>query len=734
MFSFFIPTSKVQKDRRIMRETDARMAKYSRRGLFFNFIAYLICLIGGRFIDENRDLTIVLTIGLLLITFLRGFFLFRFDQLYPRAPQRWRNGYFVATLLGSIWWAVILVSVTLKLEMQDEAPLLWLYTVVFFSTTAHAFAPYQRFLSYYQFFGLIPAAGAAFALGDVTVSLYGLLTLVFYLVLSHQCRLISENYWERLEAIYALARKAQSIEEEKRDTRASAQLNQEFLGCLRNDLENISNISKTAFADLSDGKVDVRSVRACERSFNKVYSNVSDFNSILGKELVLENRIFNIRHELQQIVAEYTDESESQGVVIETSLSPTLPMRLKGDAARFAKIIRTLLGQGLRNIDTGLLLLDVEFLREFETSGELYINVSSHSNVKAKGFFGSTKNPIANINLSFSVAKGLAEFMGGGIEIQAVPNEGPQYRFNAKFEIAEHAGHLDFHQNSFAGHQIMMVHSNTRLTDAKQRELEALGLEVHVEHQFKRAQQQLINSYKDGRPIKMVFYYLENDNQELVEFNNFLCEHPELRYTHQLVASSNRQQRLFERVGFMDNDTIHFVHKPAGLFELEAACNEVFRSADIVDEGLIESALVDGELPESESINAEHSILIVVRDTQAEAEYRKQLESPRWQVVAESDLKKVKSLLAKEMPSLVLIDTDDEIDVLSHVNCVREAEDQLEKDFYLPILGVSLELLQVDSSVYELGVDDYIDLSAPKVKLKGIVECWINLMSDDSNN
>lgn len=91
MFSFFEPVSKVQKDRRIMRETDARMAKYSRRGLVFNFLAFLVCLIGGHFIEQNRDLTVVLTTGLLLITFVRGFFLFRFEHLYPRAPARWRH-------------------------------------------------------------------------------------------------------------------------------------------------------------------------------------------------------------------------------------------------------------------------------------------------------------------------------------------------------------------------------------------------------------------------------------------------------------------------------------------------------------------------------------------------------------------------------------------------------------------------------------------------------------------
>src|SRR5690606_24006227 len=136
-------------------------AKYSRRGLVFNFLAYLACLTGGKYVQENWDMTLILTAGLLLITLIRGVFLFRFDQLYPRAPAKWRTHYFIATLTGAFWWGVILFNITLELEMQYEAPLLWLYTVVFFSTTAHAFAPFQKFLAYYQFLGLIPAAVAA---------------------------------------------------------------------------------------------------------------------------------------------------------------------------------------------------------------------------------------------------------------------------------------------------------------------------------------------------------------------------------------------------------------------------------------------------------------------------------------------------------------------------------------------------------------------------------------------
>lgn len=720
MFSFFLPTSKVQKDRSIMRETDTRMAKYSRRGLLFNFLAYLICLVGGRFIDENRDLTITLTIGLLFITIIRGFFLFRFDQLYPRAPQRWRNSYFIATLLGAFWWAVILVSITLKLDMKFEAPVLWLYTVVFFSTTAHAFAPYQKFLSYYQFVGLVPAAISAFFVNDFTAYLYGILLLVFYFVLTHQCRLISENYWERLEAAYALARKTQSIEEEKRDSRASVQLNREFLSYLRNDLQKILTEAREPILALDKGNIDRHAIKRAERSFQKVFYNVCDFNSVLNKSLVLENKIFNIRHELQHIVAEFVDEAESSGVLIETALSPTLPMRLKGDASRLAQIIRTLTDLSVQSLDRGVVIIDVEFLREYEASGELYINISSYNQSQKKRFFSEEEGIAAKANLAYAVAKGLADLMSGGIEVSEISREAILYRLDAKFDVAEQAGHLDFHKNSFMGHSVMLVHSNRRVVDIKRRELTALGFEVFTESDYKRAQSQLANSYKEGRPIECVLYYFEEEDGDIREFNNNLVEHPELKYIHQLIAVSSRQQSLLKNLGFIDNEHMHLVDKPAGLFELESAFKEVYNEFNDMEVPI-------EDVPLQTYDEKEYPILLISHNEDAEVQVKEKLEGMNIVLEMVQEEAKIESAFEKIQPELILVDCDEELSFIRVVDSIRNLEQKNDIEFYMPIIGISSSSNAFESAAYELGVDDFVDLSNPKKYLRRVVENWFDL-------
>jgi len=153
MFKLFIPESKVHRDRRLMRETDSRMAKYSRRGILINFCVYIFCIWIGDLYNSATSLTIVLTLGLVSLTLLRSYYLFRFDAIYPRAPSRWRNKYFLASLFGAVWWSFILCSFTIQLGLSDATTILWFYTIVFFSSTANALAPYNRYMSWYQFLG-----------------------------------------------------------------------------------------------------------------------------------------------------------------------------------------------------------------------------------------------------------------------------------------------------------------------------------------------------------------------------------------------------------------------------------------------------------------------------------------------------------------------------------------------------------------------------------------------------
>lgn len=683
------------------------MAKYSRRGLIFNFFAYLVCVAPGSLMEQSPKLLFILTVGLALITMLRGYFLFRFESIYPRAPAKWRNRYFVATLIGAVWWGFILASITVTLGMKSEATLLWIYTVIFFSTTAHAFAPYQKFLSYYQFFGQVPAAGAAIYLGTLEGFLYGSMMVGFYVVLTHQCRLISENYWERLEATYALAKKTLSIEEEKRDTRANVELNQEFIRYLFSDIDELLTKLEKDSSNASD----------LHDELTGLHGTVCDFKGVLSKELVLDESVFNIRHEIQHLVAEFIDDAEAKQIQIETNLSANLPMRLRGDAPRLAQIIRSLLTIILQDVEKCIVLVEVEFLREYETAGELYISISRSFDKSKKLFFNESAPQIPQGTLSLVVAKGLADLMNGSIELNESLDNEQRFRFNGKIDIAEQLGQLDFHKNTFAGKNILLVHNHPRIVDLKRQELDALGFNVYTETQYKRAYQTLVNSYKFQNPIESLLFYFEPDEKAVLQFCEMLVESPELKYTKKICASSRKQQELLMSSNFDEQLGFYYVDKPTGLFEVESICHQLFMDTEEeLASNIRIKSLLFCTIKESLSSEITKDIAKVINN----AEFAEN----------EEEITKALGSLENKV-NAVLIDCDKFENVTQVVKLIRDHEQQTRADAFLPIIGMSRKA-SLEDSAYELGLDDFVDLTNnTKKRLSNTLSYWSTLLETD---
>ncbi len=703
MIQFFQATSKVQKDRHVMRETDERMAKYSRRGLVFNFIAFMVCLVGGRFVQENRELTVVLATGLLLITFLRGFYLFRFEQLYPRGPARWRNAYFIVTLIGACWWAFILVSITLVLGLEYETPLLWLYTVVFFSTTAHAFAPYHKFLSHYQFFGTIPAAAAAFVVGGVNGYLYGSLMFVFYLILSHQCRLISDNYWEKLEAGYALGKRAISDEQEKMDNRATLSLSKEFL----------VNLDKELNESLIEREEGGGQSQILWTKLKVLQENIGLYKDVITRKLEIQNRIFNIRHELQYLVSEFIDIAEKRSIQIETSLSPNLPMRLKGDPFRFAQIVRTLLSQVISTSKATVVILEVQFLREYESAGELYVSVRRMKNKSGIQFFGEQPKDDTPKSLALTTAKGLAELMDGGIDIILSPNNDYQIRFNARLDIGDHVGQLDFHKDRFSGEQIMLVSSNPAIVDLKRQELDALGFTISTETHLKRVTSSLLSQIKSGNVIENVLIYFEPDNEQHTALLKELSDTDELKAINKIIAVSPDAQEQLEHNGFNREEGFYFVPKPLGLFELESTFDDIY-----AEKG-----------DEEQQTKCNEGTIVVVKNDCSSKNLMDACKELKAQTVVEVDADDLAKTLAQTKNVLVVIPCNKDSNLEEHVETIRKCEKELsENDSFIPIIGVGENCSESDVSAFETGFDDYFDLSTKSgKKLASTLRYWRSL-------
>lgn len=694
ILKLFEPQSKIQKDRQIIRDTDMRMAKYSRRGLISNVLIYTLCLlVEQNFIQQYRTLAIVLTIGLILATAVRGYLLFRMDAIYPRAPNSWRNKYFLATLVGASWWGVILASVTLVMNMEGEASLMWLYTVVFFSTTAHAFAPYQRFLSIYQFLGIVPAACCTFFIGEFVGVFYGCILLFFYWILNHHCELIAHNYWDRLEAHFILAKKTESLEEEKRDTIASAQLTNDYLQLLSQKMQNMLAVHQQSGEESPPSPVTVASQRS---AFERVYRNVDDFYHVVTKDVVVQPRIFNIRHYLQNLIHGLVIEAERKGIELETALSPALPCRLRGDPRRLGQIVTTMVKSSIQQGQGGVIFVEVEFVREYEDAGELHVTIARQSESGKRLFFQGEPERGIVADLDLILTKGLAEALKGSMDInESGSQDGKNIRLRLPLEVAEPNDRPEYHRLRFKGRRLLLIHSNPRWLDHKRMELDTMGFEVQTASQFRKAFQALAETLAQGRATECVVYNAASGDDHPVQFCNDLLSHAELKYIHQFVICSDIGRKFFEDRMVQLSPLIHFVTKPAGIFEFEIAASSVF-----------EEYRNGGEPPVSA---ADSPCRIVWLGQGAALDNARLHGSSELDIQRVHDLRAIPKVLEEGDCRLIVVENNGSEDMDS-VNAIRAYEQKHQKENLVTIVGVGPA--KSEAGMLEGGVDHFIDVEA----------------------
>lgn len=686
MFTLFDPQTKAQKDRVILKDTDMRMAKYSRRGIITNFLIYVLCLVAEQnFIYSHSKLAITLTAGLLLTTVIRGYLLFRADAIYPRGPAAWRNKYFIATLAGAIWWSVILVTLTLLLDMQAEASLMWLYTVVFFSITAHAFAPYIRFCRVYQLTVLVPASLSTFLIGDVIGVFYGAILLFYCYLLVHHSQLMAASYWDRLEAQYTLMRKTESLEEEKRGTRASVQLINEYMELLTEKMRSVLTV---------DNGLENRLQEPVPRAdFEPIFHNVDQFHRVLNKEIEPRPIVFNIRHFMQNAVRRHLEASETAGVELEIYLSPALPARLNGDASKIGQIVHSMISSALRYTDEGVVFVEVEFLREYEASGELQITIARQSQINKKVFFNSAADAAIETDLDLVLAKAMAVALRGEIEHNDSPkSDGKDLRLRIPVTLAELNVRAEYHRLEYRGRPILLVHRNPRWLDHKRLELDSMGFDVQIANSFKKAVNLLSESVASGRMIDGVVFYAAQGDDQAVYFSTELSQHNELKYIHQFVICSEFGRRYFSEGVEQGKAILHFVEKPTGVFEFELAFNGVFESDVMLED-------------KNDVSEPECRILWIALGKDFENTHFTEHQS--MQILRVGEIKHIAKALATDRYNLAVVQLTDE-NHIEGINAIRFYESSNGRDSLIPIVGVGPQ--SVRDEMLENGADHFIDL------------------------
>lgn len=726
MLQLFIPANKVQKDRKIMRETDARMAKYSRRGLILNLVAFGLCLALGDFYTVAPNFALTLAIGLLVITLWRGYFLFRFDSLYPRAPGRWRSHYFWASFVGAGWWSLIVASITYTIGMQNDTLLIWLYSVVFYSSVASVLSPYRKFLGMYLFIGQIPAGATAVMLGTWEGYIYGVMMLVFYLLLDHQGEVNSRIYWDRLEAQYNLDQHARNLEIEKRDTQAAAELKNTFLSRFGTEIRTSLNDILGSLSLLADSSLTPQqkefitlAVKAGERQLNMVDAAI-DFSKVTNQNLVLDKSIFNLWKLIEHVVEDVAHDAYQQDVELNHVLDSDTPIRVKGDKQRLEQVLINLLSHAIKHSAFGSILFKSEFVLKNEQQGELQITViDEYQGAKLptqpvkpqdQNRAGDPEEP-----LGITLCKGIAEFMNGSLQVYEEPGRGVQYFFNVTLELTSKSPKALAVHPQLRGKRMLLVGIPPSIEESFHIEMEAWGMDVALTQDPDQGLQLLEDAHNEEKPFDGVLIYTLVKSLDVLALAEKLNEHERFQALP-LIITSTLAQRADERVDKLAaNHTI--LLKPVLRKNLhQAVCLCLLQESEIKNDSGKPVSQGDGRR------------LLLVDDHRVNQMVSKgMLNKLGYKVVIANNGREALAALEEQHFDLVLMDCQmPEMDGYEATREIRRMEQEQGVTKPLPVVAMTAHAGESDQAkCYAAGMNDYLAKPVSFEKLEQNLKRWL---------
>lgn len=732
MFHFFVPESKVQKDRQVMRDTDERVAKYSRRGLILNFIVFVLCLAFGDFFEREFVLSVVLVVGLLLVTLLRNYYLFRFDTLYARAPARWRNQCFVASCLGALWWSIILVSLTWTQGMRDETLVMWLYTVVFYSSVANVFAPYHRFLRIYLFIGMIPTSVTAILLGDVHGYLYGFIMITFYLMLIHQAKVTAASYWERLEATWFLQEHARGLEHDQKNSREAIELKDEFLVNLGQEFRSsISDVIGTLML-IDDAQLGGRqrellnmASKAAERQLDLV-NNVVDFSRITTRSLALEQVDFDLRRVLEKLVQDFALDAHQQGVELNYHFDPELPGRVCGDLSRVGQILNTLLSHALKNTTIDHVFIEAGFntLLDRDDIGQLQIVISDSERKNSRDDENFAAPPedadTSQPGIGLAICKGLAACMDGSVNVLEDQQRGNRIFLNIKLQVVSHNDRPFGSEQKLRGKRALLIDFPESVALSLSEDMNTWGMTTYAVTGYDQVPARLASLQAQG-PLDVILIYTHLNSFNALGLSRDLIGNGQFAGIRQILAFSRLQSdTAAARAHLQAWPQVAYVEKPVMRRRLY---DTLLRHVMNLEETDAEQIQVTRAL---KTRSAQPRILLVESHRVDQMVISAMLKKMGCSVQLAASAEEVTGILDKEKFDLVLLDFDAQVHAsLSAVQEVRNNERISHAPRSLPIVGLSGGNLD-EQVIHSLeGMDDQLTKPLRYDELANCLERWL---------
>src|SRR5215831_14749715 len=183
----------------------------------------------------------------------------------------------------------------------------------------------------------------------------------------------------------------------------------------------------------------LNNVSKSAHSLLHVINDILDFSKIEAGRLMIEETPFSLRQIVEETVDMVSVKAFSKGLEMICHIDPLLPSQLKGDQCRIKQILVNLVGNAVKFTSKGDIVVAVTCNNKRMAGEKEIIDITI--NVKDTGIGiapdklekifesftqedASTTRKFGGAGFGLTISKGLAELMGGQINVTSKPDEG----------------------------------------------------------------------------------------------------------------------------------------------------------------------------------------------------------------------------------------------------------------------------------------------------------------------
>ena len=200
--------------------------------------------------------------------------------------------------------------------------------------------------------------------------------------------------------------------------------------------------------DLDDDQKELTGIiRESGRDLQTIIGNVLLFSQLDADRVRLDDTPFNIRYAVTAATSRYASAMQQKGLTFEKRIAETVPFELIGDKIRTVQIIEALLDNAVKFTEAGGIRLAIHGSADAHGQVALLITVTDtgigiaeadHGRIfeRFTQEDGSIKRRFGGTGLGLTVARGLAELMGGTVTVKSEPGKGSTFTARLAYTVA----------------------------------------------------------------------------------------------------------------------------------------------------------------------------------------------------------------------------------------------------------------------------------------------------------